>query len=448
MVDSDGGLQTLLPGSVSAVCLPSADTRPAVLSLLLSYLATVTTALFAHVHTLLILVPDLPPCPPRNPIKHLRLIIHCVMYPPEVDARLISSLAAAENERDLDSGHVVKYRIVKRSFPRELVIPLLAVYAWRRVTRDLVNKLAPGVPAKDVASRRRRALAAVQLHLAQAYEPESSALERLFTLTTIPGLSGRDHSAFYLFSQLVPRLAPIYPFLEMCRGYAVDIEFGAPDELARCLTQANPNISQHLPVTNNAHLEFYAYAVMGSLSETMCYLAWAVLDSTGVRPADDLQWSAAIHPGVSRRVLQPGAPLPTLVRAHTVAKCRDIGRAIQYIAVSRDLVKDAAKGRLFVPLCSFKSPRELLQTLLPGPEHAPPSHVVLGLLDQAETFRVGTEMGINGLPRAARGGARAIVACAFQVVGDIRRNGGLVDMRGCCACKWRHGVAAAKGLWF
>lgn len=434
-------------GRVSTAGRAVADHRPAILSCFLSYLATATSALFAHVHTLLILVPDLPPCPPRNPIKHLQLVLHCIMNPPEVDARLLSSLVNAEDGVDFNGGTVVNFCIVKRAFPRELVIPVIAVYAWRRATRDLLDKPDPSIPAEDLAARRRRALAAIQLHLVQAYEPESSALERVFTLTTIPGLSGQDHSAFYLFASLIPRLAPIYPFLEMCRAYAVDIGFGSPGQLARCLTQANANIHQCLPVTSHSHLEFYAYAVMGSLSESVCYLAWSVLDSTGTRPSDDMQWSAAIHPAVSRRVLQPGAPLPTLMRAHTVAKSRDIGRAIQYIAVSRDIVKDAAKGRLFVPLCSFKSPRELLQTLLPGPEHAPPSHVVLGLLDQAEAFRVGTDMGINGLPRAARGGARALVASAFQVVGDIRRNGGLVDMRGCCTCRWRHVVATAKGLW-
>lgn len=421
--------------------------RPAVLSCFLSYIATAATALFAHVHTLLILVPDLPPCPPRNPVKHLRLVLRCVLDPPEVDARLISSLLTAGDGVDFSGGNIVNFNLVRRAFPRELVIPIIAVYAWRSVTRDLLDKPDPSIPAEDLAARRRRTLAAIQLHLVQAYEPESTALERVFTLTTIPGLSGHDHSAFYLFAALVPRLAPIYPFLEMCRAYSVDIGFGPPGQLAHCLTQPRPNLSKHLPVTNHSHLEFYAYAVMGSLSESVCYLAWSVLDSEGTRPSDDMQWSAAIHPAVSRRVLQPGAPLPTLVRAHTVAKSRDIGRAIQYIAVSRDIAKDAAKGRLFVPLCSFKSPRELLQTLIPGPEHAPPSHVVLGLLDQAESFRVGTDMGINGLPRAARGGARALVACAFQVIGDIRRNGGQVDMRGCCSCKWRHSVAAAKGLW-
>ena len=48
-------------------------------------------------------------------------------------------------------------------------------------------------------------------------------------LDDIPHLSSSDRSAFHLFASLIPRLVPVEPFLELCKGYETDMAFVPSD---------------------------------------------------------------------------------------------------------------------------------------------------------------------------------------------------------------------------
>jgi 15-cis-phytoene synthase/lycopene beta-cyclase len=140
---------------------------------------------------------------------------------------------------------------------------------------------------------------------------------------------------------------------------------------------------------------------------------------------------------------------------------RKMGRALQLVNIARDVAKDAAIGRLYIPLSAFASPNDILDILLYPPtspastaEPEAKEHVGkvyarynLPLLDLADELRSESEDAIARLPRTARGGMRAMVASYFEIAVAVRREKGRVDERGVRVSKAKRAYEAALGLW-
>jgi len=275
-------------------------------------------------------------------------------------------------------------------------------------------------------------------------------------LDDIPHLSSSDRSAFHLFASLIPRLVPVEPFLELCKGYETDMAFVPSDSgstrspLAEKLRDSTFDIEKHLPIRTTDDLLRYADDVAGSIASAICYLSWSILTSPAnpahaLRPVDALTWSKLVHYSVN-------SPIKTNPKIsmglRTVRSAREMGRALQLVNISRDIAKDAVIARLYVPLSLFTSSKALLSTLLASPRN-PPSYAphTSSLLDIADRLRIASVPAIGNLPRTARGGTRAMAASYFEIAEAIRRNGGEVDVKGIKVEKWRRGLAAAKAFW-
>ena len=275
-------------------------------------------------------------------------------------------------------------------------------------------------------------------------------------LDDIPHLSSSDRSAFHLFASLIPRLVPVEPFLELCKGYETDMAFVPSDSgstrspLAEKLRDSTFDIEKHLPIRTTDDLLRYADDVAGSIASAICYLSWSILTSPAnpahaLRPVDALTWSKLVHYSVN-------SPIKTNPKIsmglRTVRSAREMGRALQLVNISRDIAKDAVIARLYVPLSLFASSKALLATLLASPRN-PPSYAphTSSLLDIADRLRIASVPAIGNLPRTARGGTRAMAASYFEIAEAIRRNGGEVDVKGIKVEKWRRGLAAAKAFW-
>ena len=79
----------------------------------------------------MLLSPDLPVCPSRDPIKHIYMLYEIALNPPMVDARLVRGLIDAEETLRIGSK---SFQVAKLAFGREMRIGLVAIYAWCRVT--------------------------------------------------------------------------------------------------------------------------------------------------------------------------------------------------------------------------------------------------------------------------------------------------------------------------
>jgi hypothetical protein len=254
---------------------------------------------------------------------------------------------------------------------------------------------------------RRRYLAAVRLHLMFCYE-DKSALDLALVLCTAP-LDAAQQTPYYLFAALIPRLAPIWPFLEILSALHIDMQFLPVPALT-----ASNDLAAHLPFKTHEKLEAYGSALGGGLASSACYLAWSILDAspTPLEPTRSYTWSQSCHPDAVSSVpgLAPGAPVRTLLRAHTVVEARIMGRGMHLVSLAASASSDCAQGRVYLPLCVFKTHTELADLLHGG---GAPLHVFIPVLRMAERAREDAENSISGLPKSARGAIRAAVAAAY-----------------------------------
>lgn len=400
-----------------------------------AYAIVLLSAFLAHLHTLLILSPTLPPCPPDDIGDHCKVLLGVANRPPAVDARLLHSLTEVERFLDADIRRWIL------AFPREMHIPLVAIAGWCRVTRRLVThpKAASmdGSSATTVPSpAQRRTLSAIKLHLVQMYEEDTSPFEMVFTLATIPHLRAEDHAAFHLFAGIVPRLVPVHPFVEYAKGLHVEACFTPDDGRSIVNKMQDPgfDIEAHLPILTPKHLEAYASAVYGGLASAVCYLAWSVLTNPAnadhcTNPVASFAWSASVHPDAIKDSppLTPASPVIELLRAHTIQSARKTGIAMAHARAAAGVAKDRRLGRMFVPLSSFRCTQELVGALFPLPRNTIPPKVVLKLLEGFDATRAETVSSIAHLPAPVRAGVSSLLAVVDETVAEVRRGGGFID---------------------
>jgi 15-cis-phytoene synthase/lycopene beta-cyclase len=330
-------------------------------------------------------------------------------------------------------------------------------------------------PSEDVQRQSKLdTLTAIRKHLEQAYQypaqpnPNSNP-DRI--LDSIPNMTPEERSAFHLFATIVPRLVPIYPFLELCAGYETDLQFvpspTATDHssfpLAKLVGKPDFALEEHLPIKTTSDLLKYADNVAGSIASAICYLSWSLLtipDSSyeAARPVDSFVYAASVHLSPNTEHTRADL-LPEMARrASIVSHAREMGRALQLVNISRDIAKDASIGRLYIPLSSFPTAKALLGILLPkGSSSSPTSsgddgksrytEFNLPLLNIADDLRRRSEGTIELLPRTARGGTRAMVASYFEIAKEIRRRNGEVDERGIKVNKLKRLGAATRAMW-
>jgi 15-cis-phytoene synthase/lycopene beta-cyclase len=301
-------------------------------------------------------------------------------------------------------------------------------------------------------------LAAIRAHLVAAYKPYPSQSDLDSILDDIPSLTPSARSAFHLFSSLLPNLAPIGPFLQLCSGYETDMGFITstvkpsvsnsdafasiqPGGLRAKLRDPRFQLEKYLPIKTTEDLLLYADDVAGSIALAICHLAWSILSTSSTpRPVGQLARSSSDLQTVC-------SPSESQDRDRTMRKARVMGQALQLVNIARDVAKDATIGRLYVPLSSFQSGAALLNILVPStssPSYAPYS---LPLLDIADQLRLSSTPAMNELPPTARGGTRAMVASYFEIAEEIRLRGGEIDEKGVKVKRWRRAWAAAGAMW-
>lgn len=105
--------------------------RECLFFILTTHLITISTNLISHLHALLVLSPDLPPCPPSNLVAHIGLLAQVAFNPPAIPEDTLIGLTHAEET--LREGSK-SFDVAKLAFGREMRIALVAVYAWCRMT--------------------------------------------------------------------------------------------------------------------------------------------------------------------------------------------------------------------------------------------------------------------------------------------------------------------------
>ncbi|RXK36228.1 hypothetical protein M231_06498 [Tremella mesenterica] len=487
---------------------------------LTTHLIMMTSSIVSHLHTLLLLCPTLPPCPPASIIEHIKILNRVALSRPKIDIHMLSDLALAEQTLKRGSK---SFEVAKMAFGREMRIPLVAIYAWARVTDDLIDDLPPcDLTNGDLVQYKMKIIDRIRQHLHAAYDG-SDCVDLEGIMNKIPHLTDEGKSAFRLFSTMVPRLMPIHPFLELCKGYETDLLFLSPPRttitssspstksstnpavnfqtmLRAKLEDPNFSLEKYLPIKNISDLMQYAdHVAGGSIAAAVCYLSWSVLTSPmdsnegseidHSRPVDNFKWSEGSPPRAKLNLIsdeyestndkrsvsevKPNVKgdkrskvLVKEVRDTSIPEgcekkdeqveerkkilqaAREMGRALQLVNISRDVVKDALIGRIYVPLTYFTSKQSIVDLLLPSSKIQSYATYSLPLLDIAEKLRVGSEDAIGKMPRGARGGLRAMIASYFKISQGVRDKNGEVDERGVKVNQLSRVGAAAKAMWW
>lgn len=296
-------------------------------------------------------------------------------------------------------------------------------------------------------------LAAIKAHVIKSYEPGMTR-ETLNSILEYLPLSPADRTVFHAFSNLIPRLVPFFPFLELCDGYETDLKF------AHKSTKTTSPPWNSMPIVTEKDMLCYADDVAGSVASACCYLAWSILspclnEENSLRPGDEhFAGSKASSPrtvmdkttitGVVPRGKQIAARRETIL-----SNARQMGWALQLVNIARDVKKDALNNRIYIPLASFAENETILAFLHPQPGKPTTSTrpYVKKYLRLAFEFREQTAPYMEALPRESRGGLRAMVASYFEIAEEIMRRDGEVEETGVKVSSWRRLRAASSAMW-
>jgi 15-cis-phytoene synthase len=109
----------------------------------------------------------------------------------------------------------------------------------------------------------------------------------------------------------------------------------------------------------------------------------------------------------------------------TLARACDLGAAMQLTNLARDVVEDARRGRLYLPLSWLHTGNVGLDAFLSTPAPSDPVRAAtLRLLDEADRLYTRAHAGIDMLPADCRPAIRAASAIYRDIGRVIRRRGG------------------------
>ncbi|TXT09810.1 uncharacterized protein COLE_03744 [Cutaneotrichosporon oleaginosum] len=387
--------------------------------------------LVAHVHVLLLLSPSLPPTPPANLVGHITLLARVVAIPPMTDTRVLLALREAPPLPP-------PLRLAALAVPRELRIALTAVYWWYATTAAF----ARDIPAIDDYETMHRARVGtsffIRYHLIGCWD-QWTALDKA-NLLHQGSVDPAQQAPYYLLGAIVPRLAPAWPFFEIVNGLKEDLRF-LPVPL---LTQRD-DLKKHMSIDTPSHLEKYVSAIGGASAAIACYLAWSLLEdhsSSPLTPAAAHSWSKAEHPftGLPIPEWPAGMPVRTLLRADTIRKARIMGRGMLLVSIAASASADCARGRVYLPLSTFKGADELADALH---GRGVPWHTLVPVLRMAESAREEAENSIKSLPKPVRAAARAAVAATYVPACCLWNGAGETDKP--CTCSLNR--AALRAIW-
>jgi phytoene synthase len=194
----------------------------------------------------------------------------------------------------------------------------------------------------------------------------------------------------------------------------------------------DPNFAAFQRVAARRHIpEAYATQLIDGFAMDVAGRRYETIDDTL-----DYCWHVAGVVGVMMALVMGVKPddLPTLRRA------QDLGLAFQLTNISRDVIEDAANGRIYLP-AAWLAEAGIPEAEIGAPEHrAAVFNVTERLLDAAEPYYASALAGLPALPFRS---ALAIAAAR----GVYREIGVIVRKRGAAAWDTRASTSSAEKAW-
>jgi 15-cis-phytoene synthase/lycopene beta-cyclase len=252
-------------------------------------------------------------------------------------------------------------------------------YSFCRVADDLVDNA-------NTQDEAQAWVAKLTQYLAMAYASKEARI-----ISKQPHMQAYISENFPQASQSALRLLPTHilphrPFYELLEGFKTDLEFHS-DKFSKEL--------EDFPVANEQDLETYSARVAGTVAELCLELVfYHCTSTTSVNQRD-----------------------------HLVRSGGQMGIALQYVNIARDIATDAAIGRVYLPTSWLKevslSPKDVLEK-----PSSPVIEKLRGrLLDKAFEVYKEAQPALGQLPYDARAPMRVAVESYMEIGRVLREKG-------------------------
>ncbi|GAB7356039.1 hypothetical protein MBLNU459_g6656t1 [Dothideomycetes sp. NU459] len=320
---------------------------------------------------------------------------------------LLLPASAYDEERIEGLKHAVQrlrqksrsFYLASAVFPGRLRIDMTLLYSFCRVADDLVDNAASPAEARKWIKH----LSAFVNLSYKGKGPEARDANIGTIVRYVVANFPRDaHSA--LLQLPTEKLSP-EPLYDLLAGFEMDLEFVSP--------KTTKGDDTGYPIKTEKDLDVYGTRVAGTVAQLCLELVFS-------------------H--------HPGRLLPAK-RKDLIASGAQMGIALQYTNIARDLTVDASLGRIYIPTVWLKGeglkPEQALKVIsvlgskeVHGKEDAPFAAKVerlrSKLLDRAFALYEDARPAIESLPVEARGPMRVAVESYMQIARTLRQKGYVV----------------------
>jgi 15-cis-phytoene synthase/lycopene beta-cyclase len=329
--------------------------------------------------------PTLFPKPPSMPTP-LDLMSALWVSPYKYDAARLTGLQDAVLRLKRKSR---SFYLASATFPGPLRSDLLLLYSFCRVADDLVDNAATAEEAKDWISK-------LHQYLDLVYGDEkSSKVSDEFVQDHFP----RDTRSALL--QLPAHKLPRQPLQDLLHGFEMDLAF-----------------NNSSPIKTESDLRLYAERVAGTVAQMCIELIFRLYPSNMTH-------------GEERKVVDAG---------------NQMGLALQYVNIARDISVDAHIGRVYLPLDWLQENGLSYDEVLNNPEGPRMESLRTRLLEKAFSLYDSARGAIETLPVEARGPIRVAVESYMEIGRTLTQKGYAVKAGRATVPKWRRIVVAWKTL--
>ncbi|KAI8219861.1 Bifunctional lycopene cyclase/phytoene synthase [Colletotrichum sp. SAR 10_86] len=261
------------------------------------------------------------------------------------------------------------FHLASSVFPGRLRIDLTLLYSYCRLADDLVDEAAnPQEAAIWIAKLDR--------HLALLYkDPDSSSapLASQYAAENFPA------SALFALDLLPANLIPREPLAELLKGFEMDLQFS----------------TNSFPIATPEDLELYAARVASTVGQSCLELVFCHCKHS----------------------------LPPYMQAYLRNTARQMGLALQFVNIARDIAVDAKIGRVYLPTSWLKDEGLSPEDVLRDPRSEGVANVRRKILAKAFEHYGEARESMKWIPSEARGPMVVAVESYMEIGRVLVRNG-------------------------
>ena len=313
---------------------------------------------------------------------------HLFVDPPPLPSPLLLMKAVLTPASEYDEARIVglqeavarlkrksrSFYLASSTFQGQIRIDLLLLYSFCRVADDLVDDASSQSEAEQW-------IAKLQQYLAIFYGDKTSTTSDVDSM-----INEFPPEARSALKQLPSRISR-KPLDDLIKGFETDLLFTANNTAS--------------PIQTSADLELYACRVAGTVAQMCIELIFHAYPSSVSK--EDQQ-----------RILEAG---------------NQMGVALQYVNIARDICVDAKIGRVYLPATWLKQVGTTHKAILENPQGPKVEELRSLLLDEAFTLYEGARGAIEELPVEASGPIRVAVQ-SYMEIGRVLRQKGYVVKAG------------------